>query len=135
MKYQPQYQFIDKMHVEGIAIDQESEVLTLLVRLETRNGISSVKHVFCTSDQLGQLFTEDSKDIDEVLDYMVFLIETDRMRNPEEIDVEVLIGHPLCLSKYKLRVYHPMVQNAEDEPMKIDTNLFELDSITPKRKG
>jgi hypothetical protein len=132
MKYQPEYQFIDKMHVESIAIDQESEVLTLLVRLETRNGISSVKHVFCTSDQLGQLFTEDSEDIDEVLDYIVFLIETGRMRDPEEIDLEALIGHPLCLSKYRLRMYNPMVQNAEDEPMQIDENLFELDLILPK---
>ncbi|MCB9190301.1 MAG: hypothetical protein H6602_01360 [Flavobacteriales bacterium] len=132
MKYQPQYQFIDKMHVESIAMDQESEVLTLLVRLETKNGISSVKHVFCTSDQLGQLFTEDGKDIDEVLNYIVFLIETDRMRSPEEIDLEALIGHPLSLSKYRLRMYNPMVQNADDEPMQIDLNLFELDLILPK---
>lgn len=132
MKFKPQYQFIDKLHVENIAIDEESEVVTLLVRLETRNGISAVKHVFCTSGQLGQLFTEDSKDIDDVLDYIVFLIETDRMGNPEEIDVEALIGHPLCLSKYRLRMYNPRVQNAEDEPMQIDHNLFELDLILPK---
>lgn len=132
MKFKPKYQFIEKIHVEKIAMDDESEVLTLLVRIEAQNGISSLKHVFCGVDQFAQLLNEDSKDIDDVLDYMVFLMATDNIGNPEEIDVEALIGHPLCLSKYRLRMYNPMVQNAEDEPMQIDVNLFELDLILPK---
>ena len=132
MEYKPKYQFVDRMHVENIAMDNDSEVLTLLVRLENRDGISAVKHGFCTTGQLAQLMTEESRDIDDVLDYIVFLMATGRMGSPEEIDIEALIDHPLCLSKYRLRVYNPMVQNAEDEPMQVDTNLFELDMILPK---
>lgn len=121
------------MHVENIAFDNASSVLTLLVRLETRHGISAVKHLFCCSGQLAQLMTEDTKDVDDVLTYLVFLMATDNVGCPEDVDVEALIGHPLCLSKYCLRVYNPMVQNAEDEPMQLDTNLFELDLILPKK--
>ena len=132
MKFKPKYQFVEKIHVEKIVMYEESEILTLLVRIEEQNGISSLKHVFCSVDQFAQLLTEDNKDVDDVLDYMVFLMTTDNIGNPEEIDVEALIDHPLCLSKYKLRVYHPMVQNTEDEPMQIDLNLFELDLTLPK---
>lgn len=132
MKYIPDYEFVDKLFVEQIVIDQTSESITLLARFLEQDGISSIKHLFCDTSELAKLLCENTQDAEKVLDNIVYLIGNDLLGDPEEIDLELLLGHPLTLSKYRIRVYHPLVENATEGPMIFDNGLYELDRIIPK---
>ena len=131
MKYNPKYFFADSIFIEGITLDAHDSGVTLLARIADAKGITSVKHLFCQTDQLATFLMTDSEDADAVLTYIVMLMEIDAEFGYREIDVEVLIGRPLTISKFKLRLYHPLIQKVEDGLMEIDEDLYELDLILP----
>lgn len=132
MKYFPDYHYVNQLFVEDMVIDEASASITLLARFPENGGISSVKHIFCDTSDLAKLLGQDTLEADLVLGHIVHLIELDKLGEPEEIDVEELLGHPLTLSKYILRMYHPLVENRTGGPMILDNGLYELDSILPK---
>ena len=131
MKYCPTYQFVNTMYVETIVLDC-SEGVTLLARFGKENGISSLKHVFCDTSELGKLLMEPGDETDMILEYIVFIIENDLLEDPEEIDVEFLLGGPITFSNYRLRVYNPLVESAIEGQLELNPDLFELDRIMPK---
>ena len=131
MKYEPYYLFVDRMFIESIVFDAFDSAMTLMVRFECKDGISSQKQVFCQSDELGQLLSSSDVDADTVLTRLVNVL-SGPMNCPEVLDVEYLIGRPLTISDWRLRLYHPLMQYSKDGPDEIDLDLFELDRIMPK---
>ena len=132
MKYEPYYLFVDRFFIESIVFDAFDPAMTLLVRIESKDGISSQKHIFCQPDELGKLLTGSNEDANTVLTRLVDILSSERMNCPEVLDVESLIGHPLTISEWQVSLYHPIVQYSEDGPDEIDFDLFELDQIMPK---
>lgn len=132
MKYDPYYLFVERFFIESIVFDAFDPAMTLLVRFEERDGISAQKHIFCQPNQLGLLLMGDDDDATEVLNEMVELLSSDHIDCPEVVNVESLLGHPLTISDWRLRLYHPVVKYSDDGPDEIDLDLFELDRIMPK---
>jgi hypothetical protein len=132
MKYNPKYFFADAIFIESITLDACDGGVTLLARIADAKGITSVKHLFCQTDQLATFLMTDSEDADTVLTYIVMLMEIDAEVGYGEIDVEELIGRPLTFADKRLRLYHPLIQKVEDGPMDIDEDLYEIDLILPK---
>jgi hypothetical protein len=132
MKYEPYYLFSERFFIESIVFDAFDPAMTLLVRFEEKNGISSQKHVFCQPNQLGKLLNGIDEDADRVLTRLVELLSSDRIDCPEVLNVESLLGHPLTISDWRLELYHPIVENDITGADEIDFDLFELDKVLPK---
>ena len=132
MKYEPYYLFAERLYIESIVFDAFDPAMTLLVRLEEKNGISSQKHIFCQPDQLGQLLMKNDEDTEAVLTRLVELLGSDHIDCPEVLDVEALLGHPLTISDWRLQLYHPIIENDITGADEIDFDLFDLNRIMPK---
>ena len=132
MKYDPYYFFSERFFIESIVFDAFDPAMTLLVRFEEKNGISSQKHIFCRPNQLGQLLMGDEENTDRVLTRLVELLSSDRIDCPEVLNVESLLGHPLTISDWRLELYHPIIENDITGADEIDFDLFELDKVLPK---
>ena len=132
MKYDPYYLFTERFFIESIVFDAFDPAMTLLVRFEEKNGISSQKHIFCQPNQLGKLLNGIDEEADRVLTRLVEILGSNRMSCPEVFDVEALLGHPLTISDWQVSLYHPIVENCVTGQDEIDFDLFELDRIMPK---
>lgn len=131
MKYEPYYLFSERIFIESIVFDAFDSAMTLLVRFEERNGISSLKHIFCRPNQLGKILMGNDDNVDRVLTRLVELLSSDHLNCPEVLDVESLLGHPLTISEWRLQLYHPIVENHITGADEIDFNLYELDKVLP----
>ena len=130
MKYEPYYLYSERLFIESIVVDGFDPAMTLLVRFEEKNGISSQKHIFCQPDQLGHLLMGNDEDTERVLSRLVGLLSSDHIECPEVLDVEALLGHPLTISDWRLQLYHPITENCDTGADEIDFDLFCLDHPT-----
>ena len=132
MKYNPYYLFSERFFIESIVFDAFDPAMTLLVRFEEKNGISSQKHIFCRPNQLAQLLLKNDEHTDRVLTRLVELLSSDHIAYPEVLDVESLLGHPLTVSDWRLQLYHPVIENDITGADEIDFDLYDLDKVLPK---
>ena len=132
MKYDPDYLHTERLFIESIVFDAFDPAMTLLVRFEEKDGISSQKHIFCKPNQLAKLLMGNNENADRVLTQLVELLSSDHLECPEVLNVESLLGHPLTISDWRLELYHPIVENCVTGADEIDFDLFELDKITPR---
>lgn len=129
MEYDPNYYFSERFFIESIVFDGFDPAMTLLVRFDEGDGISSQKHIFCQPNQLGKLLMGIDEKADRVLTRLVELLSFDKLECPEVLNVESLLGHPLTVSNWRVGLYHPIIKNDMTGADEIDFEIYDLYAV------
>lgn len=103
--------------------------VTMLVRFGNENGISSVKYLYCQTDQLASLLMIDTEDAELILDCIAYVLSSDSIGDKEIIDVEEILGRPLAIIGMKLQVRHPLLKWSDESMKRFKPNYYVLDDV------
>ncbi len=134
MKYTPNYQFTDNIHVDLIGMMQDSSMATLLMRIVDKNGISDQKHLFCEFDQLGSLLLHAGKPAEPILNALAQVLSKEKLEKEETVDIHDILNEPLNIENIRLRVYSPKMEISEGVWIDQDKDFLILDRIMPRSK-
>lgn len=100
------------------------------VRFGNEQGISSVKTLFCQSNQLATLLMTDTEDAELILECVVYVLSSDFEDDKQIIHVEEVLGRPLSIIGMKLQVRHPLLKWSDEAMKRFNPNYYILDGIS-----
>lgn len=126
---QPKEFFVTSLYIQTIELNRDNAAVSMLVRFGNEHSISSVKHLYCKTDQLATLLMIDTEDAGLTLSYVAYVLSADLIDGQEIIDVEEILGRPLSIIGMKLQVRHPLLKWSDEAMKRFEPNYYVLDNV------